>query len=117
MVTYTKQLADLQIVGNAVTLELTQDWLQGRSGYGGWQAALAVKAMRALLGDELPLRSLQVNFIAPVPAGRVTAYAELLRRGKIGCAARGEDTRRWQGRLHGARHFRRVAPDIDRPSP
>lgn len=82
MATYTKQIADLQIVGNAVTLELTQDWLQGRSGYGGWQAALAVKAMRALLGDELPLRSLQVNFIAPVPAGRVTAYAELLRRGR-----------------------------------
>lgn len=80
---YLNQLSKAHMGGNAVTLELTPDWLQGRSGYGGWQAALAVKAMRAMLGDEdVPLRSLQVNFIAPVPPGEVTASAELLRRGK-----------------------------------
>lgn len=80
---YLNQLAKAHLGGNTVTLELTPDWLQRRSGYGGWQAALAVKAMRATLGDnDVPLRSLQVNFIAPVPLGEVTASAELLRWGK-----------------------------------
>lgn len=82
MTSYTDSLTDLALDGNLATLELTPDWLQGRSGYGGWQAALAVLSMRAVLGDELPLRSLQANFISPVPSGKVTACAELLRRGK-----------------------------------
>lgn len=63
-------------------MELTADWLQGRTAFGGWLGGLAVQAMRAVLGNEPPLRSLQVNFVAPVPAGKVTATAELLRQGK-----------------------------------
>jgi len=82
MTSYTRLISELRIDGNAVTLELTADWLQGRSAYGGWQAALALQAMRAVLGEQPPLRSLQCNFIAPVPPGRITARAELLRRGK-----------------------------------
>lgn len=82
MMNYLNQLAKAHLGSNAVTLELPPDWLQGRSAYGGWQAALAVKAMRAMLGEDVPLRSLQVNFIAPVPPGEVTASAELLRWGK-----------------------------------
>ena len=68
--------------GDTASLELSPDWLQGRTAYGGWQAALGLRAMERVLGDAVPLRSLQVNFIAPVPPGRVTAHAELLRRGK-----------------------------------
>ncbi len=66
----------------SASLELTPDWLQGRTAYGGWQAALGLRAMEHVLGEPVPLRSLQVNFIAPVPPGKVTARAELLRRGK-----------------------------------
>ena len=80
--TYTKQLAALEVSANAVSMELTADWLQGRTGFGGWLAGLAVQAMRGVLGDEPPLRSLQANFVAPVPAGKVTAVAEILRQGK-----------------------------------
>jgi acyl-CoA thioesterase len=38
--------------------------------------------MRQILGQEIPLRSLQSNFIAPIPVGQVTASALVLRRGK-----------------------------------
>lgn len=79
---FSTVLSTARTSGNAVTLELTPDWLQGRTAYGGWQAALAVLAMRAVLGDAIELRSLQINFIAPVPPGMVTASAAMLRRGK-----------------------------------
>lgn len=57
------------------------DWLQGRSVFGGLQAAVALAAMRTLV-PALPLRTLQVTFIAPVEAGRVRATARVLREGK-----------------------------------
>ncbi len=67
--------------GRAV-LEITEDWLQGRSCFGGLQVALGVHAMRTLVDGGLPLRSLQVTFLAPVPLGQVEAVAQLLRTGK-----------------------------------
>ena len=62
--------------------EVTPDWLQGRSAFGGLQAAMATTALRAALGNELPLRALQVTFLAPVPAGVVRVQASVLRAGK-----------------------------------
>jgi acyl-CoA thioesterase len=59
-----------------------EDWLQGRSAFGGLQAALALRAMRELVPVEMPLRTLQVTFIAPVPAGGVTIRARCLREGR-----------------------------------
>lgn len=82
MQTYAELLSSLKTGDNAATLELTPDWLQGRTAYGGWQAALAVLAMRQILGPDVPLRSLQVNFVGPLGVGTITARAELLRRGK-----------------------------------
>jgi acyl-CoA thioesterase len=80
--TFSELLETIQLDANGVSLELTPDWLQGRTAYGGWQAALAVVAMRQLLGPGIPLRSLQSNFVGPVGVGKITARAELLRRGK-----------------------------------
>ncbi len=79
---YTYLLSELRVADRSASLVLTADWLQGRSAFGGWQAALAVQAMRAVVGNDIPLRSLQSNFIAPVPAGAVSATAEVLRQGK-----------------------------------
>ena len=59
-----------------------EDWLQGRSVFGGLQAVLGVRAMRSLLAEPLPLRTLQTTFIAPLPAGTVRVEARLLRAGK-----------------------------------
>ena len=82
MKTFSEVLGTLQTDANSATLDLTPDWLQGRTAYGGWQAALAVLAMRQVIGPEIPLRSLQANFVGPVGVGKITAQAELLRRGK-----------------------------------
>jgi acyl-coenzyme A thioesterase PaaI-like protein len=62
-------------------LDVPEDWMQGRSAFGGLQAALLLAAMRTR-APEVPLRTMQATFLAPVPAGRVTARAQVLRSGK-----------------------------------
>lgn len=61
------------------------DWLQGRSAFGGIQAAVALRAMRERVAERtdkpMPLRALQVTFVAPVPPGLITIYARVLRQG------------------------------------
>jgi len=64
------------------TLAIPEDWLQGRSAFGGLQAALALQAMRTLVPADMPLRTLQMTFLAPVPAGPARARATLLRAGR-----------------------------------
>lgn len=61
-------------------VQVTSDWMQGRSVYGGLQTALALRAMRSLVPSS-PIRSLQTNFIAPLSA-LVHAEATVLRAGK-----------------------------------
>lgn len=63
-----------------LVLDVSDDWMQGRSLFGGLQGALGLSAMRSLVPDQ-PLRSLQTNFIAPL-AGTVRAEAAILRKGK-----------------------------------
>ena len=62
-------------------VDVPEDWLQGRTLFGGMQALVGLAAMRSLAPDA-PLRSLQVTFLAPVPGGPVTARAGILRSGK-----------------------------------
>ena len=62
-------------------LEVPEDWVQGRTLFGGLQAVVGLAAMRSL-GPTAPLRSLQVTFLAPVPGGPVRARAHILRSGK-----------------------------------
>jgi acyl-coenzyme A thioesterase PaaI-like protein len=64
-----------------VELEITSDWMQGRSVFGGLQVVVALEAMRTLVPNTT-LRTLQATFVAPVPEGAVTARAEVLRQGK-----------------------------------
>jgi acyl-CoA thioesterase len=66
----------------AVEADVGEDWLQGRSVFGGLQAAIGVAAMRTRVDATVPLRTLQVTFVAPVPAGPVRAEARVLRSGK-----------------------------------
>jgi acyl-CoA thioesterase len=60
----------------------SNDWLQGRSLFGGIQAAMALRAMRRLVHPDVPLRVLQTTFVAPVAAGTVAVRARVLRTGK-----------------------------------
>src|SRR5579864_204174 len=64
------------------TAQVTEDWMQGRSVFGGLQAALTVRAMRASVPREIPLRVLQMVFVAPVGPGPVDVRAGVLRAGK-----------------------------------
>ncbi len=62
-------------------IEAPEDWLQGRTLYGGLAAALAVEAARRLAPELGPLRSAQFAFVAPA-AGRLTITPRILRRGR-----------------------------------
>ena len=63
-------------------LTVPETWHQGRTGYGGFSAALALAAAKQVGGDGLPpLRSAAIGFVGPV-FGEVEASARVLRRGK-----------------------------------
>lgn len=66
-----------------------ESWLQGRSLFGGLQAAIAVDAMQRLSADMPPLRTLQATLCAPISGPQVRVHARLLRAGKntVQCAA------------------------------
>jgi len=68
--------------GDQWSASVSEDWLQGRSAFGGLQAALALRAMRELVPSDMPLRTLQTTFLSPVPAGSVAIRAARLRRGR-----------------------------------
>jgi hypothetical protein len=57
------------------------NWLQGRTAYGGFSAALALHAAQMSDTDLPPLRSAQVAFIGPL-SGDITIRATRLRRGR-----------------------------------
>jgi acyl-CoA thioesterase len=62
--------------------ELSADWLQGRTGFGGLSAAIALQAALAELPIPLPLRSFDIAFLAPMTPGDGTARAVILRAGR-----------------------------------
>ncbi len=78
---FTEVLDSLAPDGDALAVTVPGDWMQGRSVFGGMQAALALRAMRALVPADLPLRALQTTFVGPVE-GAVRVSARVLRTGK-----------------------------------
>ncbi len=60
---------------------ITEDWLQGRTTYGGLSAALCLAGVRAVHGDLPPLRSAQIAFVGPA-AGKMEVTCRVLRRGR-----------------------------------
>jgi acyl-CoA thioesterase len=60
---------------------IPDDWLQGRTAFGGLSAAMALHCAMQSDTDLPPLRSAQVSFIGPL-AGPVLITAHRLRRGK-----------------------------------
>lgn len=71
-----------QLSADAVQFNMGEDWLQGRTLFGGLSSALAVQAMRDICGNDWPLRALQTSFVGPVPAGTFSVRVQLLRQGK-----------------------------------
>jgi acyl-CoA thioesterase len=69
-----------------VHFEVPEDWLQGRTTFGGLVGVFGVQAMRDVASGgwpgHVPLRALQTNFIAPVEAGPLTVTVQVLREGR-----------------------------------
>jgi len=79
----TELLQAMRVDGEGrVVAAVGDDWLQGRSLFGGVQAAIGWRAMRDLVPAQMPLRTLQMTFIAPIEQGEVVAQARVLRAGK-----------------------------------
>lgn len=70
------------IAGARYDVQLSPGWMQGRATFGGLAAALAVTAMTDALPNKMPLRSLMISFVAPVPAEGVQVLPRVLRAGK-----------------------------------
>lgn len=60
---------------------IPEDWLQGRTSYGGLSAAIALHCAMQSDEDLPPLRSAQVSFVGPL-AGPILVTTHRLRRGK-----------------------------------
>ncbi len=86
LVPFLSTLQNLEPVGGgapgASRAQVTEDWLQGRSGFGGLMAAFAVTAMRRAQEGDRPLRALVTSFVGPVAPGAVDVRTEVLRHGK-----------------------------------
>lgn len=72
--------------GETVRFDISEDWQQGRTSFGGLVSALAVQAMRDVAAAAWPagvqLRALQTSFIGPVTPGPVDVVVRVLREGK-----------------------------------
>jgi acyl-CoA thioesterase len=79
---YSEVLDSMTPRNGAWSATIPDDWRQGRSIFGGLQVALALRAMRALVAPEVPLRVLQTTFVAPPGLDAVTIHARVLRSGK-----------------------------------
>lgn len=78
---FTEILANAKHSGENVSYFISDNWLQGRTTYGGMSAALCLHASKLLHADLPPLRSAQINFVGPA-SGDVEATSRVLRRGK-----------------------------------
>ncbi len=67
--------------GGHFIAQVLPKWMQGRTAYGGYSAALAYEAARRTGDDLPPLRSAQIAFVGPL-AGVVSLRANILREGR-----------------------------------
>lgn len=75
-------LQTMERVGGDVKIAVSPEWMQGRAVFGGLQAVMLLHAMRGLVPEALPIRTLQVTFVAPPSQNQISAHATLLRQGK-----------------------------------
>lgn len=79
---FSSILDRIQGKAEVVTLNLPEDWMQGRAGFGGLVGALALKSMRGHVPDNRKVRSLMISFVGPVGPGDFSIYTSVLQSGK-----------------------------------
>lgn len=70
-----------QLSGETWSVNITDNWLQGRTTYGGLSAAVCLRGVENSYPGLPPLRSAQINFIGPV-AGNVRVNTKIMRQGR-----------------------------------
>ena len=93
-------LAAAEVTSEGLRTAIPEDWMQGRTSYGGLSGALALVAAQGVGGPDStggalpPLRSATINFVGPL-AGEVQASARVLRQGRnatwVAAEVSGED--------------------------
>lgn len=79
---FSELLSSLRTDDNGlVHANITDNWMQGRTTYGGLSAALCLQAVLNSVADLPPLRSAQINFIGPV-GGDISIVTKVMRRGR-----------------------------------
>lgn len=81
MPSFSALISDMTITNGQARLTGPDDWLQGRTLYGGLSAALSHEVALQHLGRNLPLRSAQIAFIGPA-TGNLQFAATTLRQGR-----------------------------------
>ena len=81
MTTLRQAIDSLEPVEGGWRGAVPDNWLQGRTAYGGFSSAVALVAAQRSTPELPPLRSAQVAFVGPL-AGTITARARVLRRGR-----------------------------------
>lgn len=81
MTGFAALLAAAEEIEGGFVFDITEDWLQGRTAYGGLTSALSLAAAQRVDPELPPLRSGQFAMIAPL-AGRVEARARVVRKGR-----------------------------------
>lgn len=71
-----------QVTKEPCTVNISEDWMQGRASFGGIVAGLVYESMRQQVTDDMPIRSLQVSFIGPVSSDDLRIESEVFRQGK-----------------------------------
>lgn len=78
---FTDLMASLKPASGGFETAITDNWVQGRTTYGGLSAALCLEAVLRSQSGLPALRSAQISFLGPV-GGAIRLKTESLRRGK-----------------------------------
>ena len=78
---FSDLISSAEISGGKLRVVIPEDWMQGRTTYGGLSAALCLEAALRAVPNLPPLRSALVSFIGPA-GGAVEGEARILRQGK-----------------------------------
>lgn len=81
MTIYSEMMADFLASGPNYIADLPENWMQGRTAFGGLTSALLAAAIQQDYPDLPPIRTAQVNFIGPA-MDKLEVRHQLLRQGK-----------------------------------
>jgi hypothetical protein len=112
MTDFSELISGVQRNGDTWTADVSEDWRQGRTLFGGLCGALCLEAAKREFTDLPPLRSAQFALVGPA-ASKIMVRPSMLRRGKstafVGADQRAPSAPPSAERSVARRHFARTA--------